>query len=100
MHYLYGDASAGNALIKKNNPEMTDDVIAQAIDKMRGYGLALSGDAEAKGLGAMSDERWREFFDVMAKEGVYPADLAYRNAYALQFVNRGFALSAQHAEAR
>jgi NitT/TauT family transport system substrate-binding protein len=100
MHYLYGDPSAGNALIKKDNPEMTDDVIAQAIEKMRSYGLALSGDAETKGLGAMSDTRWTEFFEVMAKQGVYPADLPYGNAFTLSFVNRGYALNAQHVSAQ
>ena len=99
MHYLYGDPSAGNALIKKDNPEMTDDVIAQAIDKMKRYGIAMSGDAQTKGLGAMTDARWQEFFDVMAKENVYPADLAYRDAYTLAFVNKGYALDAEHAAA-
>ena len=88
MHYLYGDPSAGNALIKKDNPDMTDDVIAQAIDKMKTYGVALSGEAESKGLGAMSDARWQEFFDVMAKEGVYPTALPLRDAYTLAFVNK------------
>jgi NitT/TauT family transport system substrate-binding protein len=100
MHYLYGDPSSGNALIKKDNPEMTDDVIAQAIEKMKSYGIAMSGDAETKGLGAMTDARWQEFFDVMAKENVYPADLAYRDAYTLAFVNKGYALNAEHASAR
>ncbi|HYM18523.1 MAG TPA: ABC transporter substrate-binding protein [Micropepsaceae bacterium] len=100
MHYVYGDPSLGNALIKKDNPEMTDDVIAQAIDKMKSYGLALSGDAEAKGLGAMADERWKEFFDVMVEEKVYPTDLPYESAYTLQFINRGYALNAQHASAQ
>ncbi len=61
MHYLYGDPSAGNALIKQDNPEMTDDLIAQAIEKMKTYGVALSGDAESGGLGAMTDARWQEF---------------------------------------
>ena len=100
MHYLYGDPSAGNASIKKDNPEMTDDVIAQAIDKMKRYGVALSGEAESKGLGTMSDARWQEFFDVMAKEGIYPAALSWRDAYTLQFVNKGYALNSQHASAR
>src|SRR5579871_6710726 len=49
--YLYGDPSPANALIKKDNPEMTDDLIAQAIDKMRSFGIALSGDAARMGLG-------------------------------------------------
>jgi NitT/TauT family transport system substrate-binding protein len=100
MHYLYGDPSAGNALIKRDNPEMTDDLIAQAMDKMKSYAIALSGDAERLGLGAMTDARWREFFDVMAKEGVYPASLNYRDAYTLAFVNKGYALNAEHASIR
>ncbi len=89
MDYLYRNPSPGNALIKKDNPEMTDDIIAQAIEKMRAYGIALSGDAEAKGLGAMSDARWQEFFTVMSGQGIYPRDFNYRDAYTLQFVNKG-----------
>src|SRR5579872_2487715 len=92
MDYLYGDPSPANALIKKDNPEMTDDVIAQAIAKIRQYGIALSGDAEKLGVGAMSDRRWQDFFDSMSSEGVYPTDFNYREAYSLQFVNKGHAL--------
>jgi NitT/TauT family transport system substrate-binding protein len=99
MHYLYADPSAGNALIKQDNPEMTDDLIAQAIDKMESYGVALSGDAEANGLGAMTDARWREFFDTMADEGLYTENLPYRDAYTLQFVNKGHGLNAGTATA-
>ena len=97
MHYLYGDPSAGNTLIKQDNPEMTDDLIAQAIDKMKSYGVALSGDAEASGLGAMTDARWREFFETMASEGLYTDNLPYRDAYTLQFVNKGHGLDARKA---
>ena len=71
--------------------------VIQAIDKMKTYGIALSGDAERAGLGAMSDARWQEFFDVMSKQGIYPANLDYRAAYTLQFVNKGYALNNQHA---
>ncbi|HEY4264352.1 MAG TPA: ABC transporter substrate-binding protein [Micropepsaceae bacterium] len=100
MHYLYGDPSAGNALIKRDNPDMTDDVLAQAIDKMKTYGIALSGDAERLGLGAMTDARWQEFFDVMSKQNVYPANLDYRDAYTLQFIDKGYALNDRHAAAK
>jgi NitT/TauT family transport system substrate-binding protein len=98
MHYLYGDPSAGNARIKETNPEMSDDLIAQAIAKMRSYGIALSGDAEALGLGAMSDARWQEFFETMASQGLYAPGLAYRDAYTLRFVNKGLALETRPAD--
>lgn len=97
MHYLYRDPSAGNALIKQDNPEMSDDLIAQAIEKMTSYGVALSGDAEASGLGAMTDARWQEFFDAMASENLYTDSLPYRDAYTLQFVNKGHALNERRA---
>ena len=93
MRYIYGDPSPGNALIKRDNPEMTDDLIAQAIEKLRGHGIALSGEAQTQGLGAMTDARWKEFYDVMSKEGIYPAGLDYRRAYTLQFINRGYGLN-------
>jgi NitT/TauT family transport system substrate-binding protein len=100
MHYLYGDPSLGNALIRRDNPEMTNELIAQAIDKMKSYGLALSGDAERLGLGAMTDARWQEFFDTMSSEGIYPKNTDYKSAYTLAFVNKGYALNSQHASSK
>jgi len=38
VSYIYGDPSAANELIKRDNPEMTDDVIANAIRLMRENG--------------------------------------------------------------
>ncbi|HXZ15243.1 MAG TPA: ABC transporter substrate-binding protein, partial [Roseiarcus sp.] len=56
-HYLYGDNTKANTLIKKDNPEMTDEQIAFSIAKIKEYGLADSGDTLTKGIGAMTDER-------------------------------------------
>jgi NitT/TauT family transport system substrate-binding protein len=86
--YLYGDPSPANALIKKDNPEMTDAVLAYAIAHIKSAGIVDSGDALKEGIGAISDKRWRDFFQVMAEEGLYPKTLDYKSAYTLQFVNR------------
>jgi len=86
--YLYGDPSPGNALIKRDNPEMTDALLAYAMAKMRQYGIVDSGDAEKNGLGAMSDARWQDFYRLMAAEGLYHSDLDYHRAYVLDFVNK------------
>jgi NitT/TauT family transport system substrate-binding protein len=91
-HYLYGDNKAANALIKKDNPEMTDDQIAFSIAKLKEYGLVDSGDALTKGIGAMTDERVKDFYEKMVKAGVEPADLDYKKVYTLQFVNKGVGL--------
>jgi NitT/TauT family transport system substrate-binding protein len=86
--YLHGDPSPGNALIKKDNPEMTDALLAYGIAKMKEYGVLDGGDAKTNGIGAMTKTRWRDFFDSMAKAGVYPTDLDFEKAYTLQFVNK------------
>ena len=69
-NYLYGDNSAGNAMIKKLNPEMTDELLAYSVAKMKEYGIVDSGDTLKDGIGAMTDERIASFFDKMVKAGV------------------------------
>ena len=84
--YLHGDAAPGDALIKKDNPEMTQDVLDQAREKLKSYGIVDSGDAQTGGVGVMTDARWAEFFKVASEQGVYPKDMDYKSAYSLQFV--------------
>jgi NitT/TauT family transport system substrate-binding protein len=91
--YLYGDPSPANALIKKDNPEETDELLAYAIKNIKEYGVVDSGDSTKLGIGAMNDERWKAFHDVMSKQGVYPADLDYKKAYTLQFVNKAVGIA-------
>jgi NitT/TauT family transport system substrate-binding protein len=87
-HYLYGDSRPGNELIKKQNPEMTDALLAYSIATMKEYGIVDSGDAAKLGIGAMTDAQWKSFFDKMVKAGVVKAALDYKRAYTLQFVNK------------
>ncbi|MDI1364528.1 MAG: ABC transporter substrate-binding protein [bacterium] len=89
--YLYGDPKPGDAAILKDNPEMTQDVLDQARDKMRAFGIvsAQGPKGQGAGIGAMTDARWAEFFAVAADQGVYPKDLDYKSAYTLQFVPNG-----------
>jgi NitT/TauT family transport system substrate-binding protein len=82
--YLYGDPAPADALIRKDNPEMTQDVLTQARDKLKSYGIVDAGDP--KRIGQMTDARWAEFFDMAVKEGVYPPSLDYKRAYTLQFL--------------
>ena len=88
-NYLYGDSKAANDLIKKQNPEMSDALIAYSIGKMKEFGIVDSGDAEKLGIGAMTDARMKAFFDKMVRAGVVSARIDYRKAYTLQFVNKG-----------
>ncbi|HWF01073.1 MAG TPA: ABC transporter substrate-binding protein [Caulobacteraceae bacterium] len=83
--YLYGDPRAADAMILKENPEMSEDVLAQAREKMRRYGIVASGEAQKSGLGTMTDRRWAQFFNMASAKGVFPKTLDYRSAYTLQF---------------
>jgi NitT/TauT family transport system substrate-binding protein len=86
--YLYGDPAPANALIKRDNPEMTDALLAYGIAKIKEYGIVDSGDAKTNGIGAMTEARWKAFFDTMAGAAVYPKDLDFRNAFTLRFIDK------------
>ncbi len=88
-NYLYGDNRPGNDLIKKLNPDMTDELLANSVAVMKIYGIVDSGDALTNGIGAMNDERMASFFDKMVRAGVVRRDIDYKKAYTLRFANKG-----------
>ncbi|MGL4439770.1 MAG: ABC transporter substrate-binding protein, partial [Bosea sp. (in: a-proteobacteria)] len=92
-NYIYGDNAAANALIKRANPDMTDDKIAAGIRLMKEYGIVDSGDSIRLGIGAMTDAQMKSFFDKMVKAGVVPANLDYKKSYSLAFINKGVGLN-------
>jgi NitT/TauT family transport system substrate-binding protein len=87
-NYLYGDNRAANALINKQNPEMTDELLAYCVSAMKKYGIADSGDALTLGIGAMTDARMKDFFDKMVRAGVAKSNLDYHKGYTLQFIDK------------
>ncbi|MFL6815851.1 MAG: ABC transporter substrate-binding protein [Bradyrhizobium sp.] len=91
-NYLYRDNSPGNALIRKLNPEMTDELLAYSVAKMKEYGIVDSGQSLQDGIGAMNDERVASFFDKMVRAGVVRSDIDFRKAYTLRFVNKAVGL--------
>ena len=86
--YLYGDPAPANGLIKRDNPEMTDALLAYGIAKIKEYGVVDSGDAKRLGIGAMTEARWQDFFNTMSEADVYPRDLDYHQAFTLRFVDK------------
>ena len=86
--YLYGDPGPANALILKENKEMTPDLIASAIALTKQYGIADSGDALTLGIGAMSDAKWHAIFDSASTAKLYPADLDWHKAFTAAFVDK------------
>ncbi len=68
---------------------MTDGQIAFSIDKMKEYGIVVSGDAVDKGIGCMTDDRWKEFYDKMVEVGLFSDGIDYTKAYTTEFVCKG-----------
>jgi NitT/TauT family transport system substrate-binding protein len=92
-NYIYGDNRPANAMIKRENPEMTDDLLAYSVAKMKEYGIVDSGDSLQLGIGAMTDARMASFFDKMVRAGVTSPGIDYRKSYALRFVNHGVGIA-------
>ncbi|HEX9464277.1 MAG TPA: ABC transporter substrate-binding protein [Alphaproteobacteria bacterium] len=93
--YIYGDPTPANTLIKKDNPEMTDELLAYGRTQLKDRGIVDSGDSLTLGIGAMTEARWNDFFDTMAAQGVYPSNMDWHQAYTLQFVNKKHGLEAR-----
>jgi NitT/TauT family transport system substrate-binding protein len=94
-NYLYGDNATANALIRRDNPEMSDELIAYSVAKMKEYGIVDSGDALNLGIGAMTEARMASFFAKMARAGVVKPSLDFRRAYTLRFVNKRVGVALQ-----
>ena len=81
------DPAPANVLIKKDNPNMTDDLLAYGVLKMKEMGIVGGGDAAKLGIGVMTDERMKATFDMLvAYKLIDPAKVDVKKTYTLQFV--------------
>jgi NitT/TauT family transport system substrate-binding protein len=94
VHYLHGDRRAANALIRRDNPDMTDDTIARSVQLMQELGIVDSGDSLTLGIGAMKPERVKAFYEQMVRAGLYkPGEVDLSRVATYDFVNRGVGLA-------
>ena len=85
--YLKGNPAAANALIKKDNPNMTDDRLAVGIQLMNDSGMVFGGDAAKYGVGIVTDERMKATYDMMVGLRLLdPAKVELKKTYTTQFV--------------
>jgi NitT/TauT family transport system substrate-binding protein len=94
--FLYGDPTPANKLIKQANPDMPDDLLRYGRQVMIDHGTVDSGDTLKSGIGAMTAERWKGFYQAMSAVGVYPKGLDVTKAYTLQFVNHHVGMDMKH----
>jgi NitT/TauT family transport system substrate-binding protein len=85
--YLTGDPAPANALIKKDNPNMTDDKIAHGIKMLKETGMVMGGDAAKMGIGVITDDRMKKTYDMMvAMKLLDPAKVDLKKTYTTEFV--------------
>jgi NitT/TauT family transport system substrate-binding protein len=88
--FLYGNPAPAFVAILKANPDMTPALMQFGYGQLKGRGIVDSGDAKTLGIGAMTDARWKSFFEQMAATGLYDKSMDYKTGYTLQFVDQGF----------
>jgi NitT/TauT family transport system substrate-binding protein len=89
VNYLYGKRAAANAMMIKDNPEMTEAEIEASVTLMKQQGIVDSGEAKGNGIGAMSTARIKDFYEQMVKAGLYKAgEVDLSKVATLQFVNK------------
>lgn len=84
--YLKNPAPA-NALIKQANPKMTDEQIAFALEQFKKYDVIAGGDARKRGLGTITEARWKEIFDFMVSAGLVKPDTNWRAAFTTEIID-------------
>jgi len=84
--YLKGDPSPGNALIKKDNPNMTEDKMAVGIKLLNETGMVFGGDAAKRGAGVITDERMKITYDMMVSMKLLDPKVDVKKTYTTAFI--------------
>lgn len=83
--YLSNPA-AGNALIKRDNPQMSDELLAYGHQKMREYAIVTGSDTATGGLLTMTEARWQRTLDFLRATGLAKNGVDYASAFTLSIV--------------
>ncbi|GLR84599.1 ABC transporter substrate-binding protein [Bradyrhizobium iriomotense] len=75
-----------NALIKVDNPKMTDAQIAFAIDKLKQTKALDGGDAATGGIGIMTAARWKQTYDFLVAANLLDPNTEWQKAFTDRFV--------------
>jgi NitT/TauT family transport system substrate-binding protein len=85
---MHGDPAPAMKAIMADNPEHSAELFEFKLAQMKKYEMVTGGAAATSGIGAMTDARWKEFYDTMSSVGIYPAGMDYTKAFDTSFVNK------------
>ncbi|HET8695068.1 MAG TPA: ABC transporter substrate-binding protein [Aquabacterium sp.] len=85
--YLTGDPTPGNTLIKKDNPNMTDDLLAYGIHTLKASGTVMGGDAARLGIGTITEARMKQTYDMLvANHLLDPKKVDFHKTFTTRFI--------------
>jgi len=80
------DPAPAIALIKRDNPNMTDETIAFAVKRMKELDIFWAGPAKTEGLGSMREERFKATYDMLVANQLLDPKVDWRKSFTTQFV--------------
>jgi NitT/TauT family transport system substrate-binding protein len=77
----------GNELIKKDNPNMTDEQLAYSVAKLKEMGIVTGGDAPRLGIGTINESRTRQNYAFLVEHKlIEPGKVSIADSYKLDYV--------------
>jgi NitT/TauT family transport system substrate-binding protein len=80
------DPSPAIALIKKDNPNMTDETIAFAVRRLKELDVLWAGPARTEGLGTMREERFKATYDLLVQNKLLDPKVDWKKTFTTEFV--------------
>jgi NitT/TauT family transport system substrate-binding protein len=80
------DPAPANVLIKADNPNMSDEQIAFAVEQLKALKVVDGGDAVTLGIGIMTAERWKTTYDFAVGAGLLKPSVDWRAGFTDRFV--------------
>lgn len=90
--FLYGDAAPGIALIKSQNQQLTDDIIANSMKEMRDRELISGGEAK-NGIGYMTEARWTKLYETLSSAEIVDRGDYWKKAFDTSLLGSGLAVA-------
>ncbi|NIM41261.1 MAG: ABC transporter substrate-binding protein [Hydrogenophaga sp.] len=83
----FADPAPANALIKKDNPNMTDEQLTYSVAKLKEMGIVVSGGAATNGIGSIDEARIRQSYDfLVSNQLIDPAKVNTAQAYDISII--------------
>jgi NitT/TauT family transport system substrate-binding protein len=82
----FTDPAPANALIKADNPKMSEEQIAFGIEQLKALKVLDGGDAKTMGIGMMTQARWKATYDYMVAAGLLKPEVDWKQGFTDRFV--------------